>query len=71
MLTVRLGLAGEQPLTLKQAAKPLVLSLDRIRQIQVFATNAIVAAAAGDQASREARRALREPVEEALRRLAE
>lgn len=39
VLTVRLGLGGVEPLTLKQAAEPLALSLDRIRQLQVLATN--------------------------------
>ncbi len=52
VLTVRLGLGGARKLTLKQAARPLVLSLDRVRQIQVFATNALADAAAGEGRSR-------------------
>ncbi len=67
VLTVRLGLGGCQPLTLKQAAEPLGLSLDRIRQLQVLAVNELCRAVAikkGDEPG-----AVRDIVVAALRAL--
>ncbi len=45
VLTVRLGL-GRKSLTLTQAGEPLSLSLDRVRQLQVRATNELCRAVA-------------------------
>lgn len=67
VLTVRLGLAQE-PLTLKRGAEPLGLSLDRVRQLQVTALDALTDAVACNEA--EERGPLREAVTDALRALA-
>jgi hypothetical protein len=65
VLTVRLGL-GVPARTLKAAAEPLALSLDRIRQLQLASTDALAEAVAGDDPVTEARRGA---VVETLRRL--
>jgi len=49
VLTVRLGLGAEPVRTLKAASAPLALSLDRIRQLQLAATDALVDAVRGQQ----------------------
>jgi hypothetical protein len=49
VLTVRLGIGGAEPLTLKRAAEPLALSIDRIRQLQVLATNELCRAVASEK----------------------
>lgn len=67
ILTVRLELAGVPHRTLKQAAHPLGLSLDRIRQLQVIATEELIERVADEDADREAARAA---IEQSLRLLA-
>lgn len=67
VLTVRLGLTAEA-LTLKQAAEPLALSFDRIRQLQLAALEALTdAVVSGQNADRAA---LREAAQLTLRALA-
>jgi hypothetical protein len=68
VLTVRLGLGGATPVTLKQAAEPLALSLDRIRQLQVLALNELCRAVANKKGADAA--AVREDVLAALQALA-
>lgn len=70
VLTVRLGLGGTQKLTLREAAEPLALSLDRIRQLQLSAIGGLTRAAARGRRERPTPAELREPVQEALRLLA-
>ncbi|MGA2469941.1 MAG: hypothetical protein ABSG64_04550 [Solirubrobacteraceae bacterium] len=70
VLTVRLGLAGAEPVSLRAAGEPLALSLDRIRQIQMHAIDALAAAAAGDARNRPEPRSLRDRVIETLKTLA-
>jgi len=67
VLTVRLGLATAE-LTLKRAATPLALSLDRIRQLQLEALEALTDAVATDAS--EDRNTIREAVQDSLRVLA-
>jgi hypothetical protein len=68
ILTVRLGLATETQI-LKRAAVPLAISLDRVRQLQVQAFEALVDAAMNGAADAE-RGSVRAAVETALRALA-
>jgi hypothetical protein len=71
VLTVRLGLGGAEPLELRRAAEPLGLHLDRVRQLQLLATESLIQAAAGEGRDRPAADTLREPVLQTLRTLAE
>ena len=68
MLTVRLGL-GVKPVTLRAAAEPLALHLDRVRQLQLHAIDALTAAAAGPGRKRPEPRSLRQGVIETLKLL--
>jgi hypothetical protein len=70
VLTVRLGLGGAEPLTLREAAEPLALHLDRIRQLQLAAIGALSRAAAGGRREKPTPTQLREPVQDTLRFLA-
>lgn len=64
VLTVRLGL-GVPKQTLREAADPLALHLSRIQQLQLYALDALVLAAA--EGRKKTRRGLRADVIEALR----
>jgi len=70
VLTVRLGLGGVEPLSLRAAAEPLALHLDRIRQLQLDALGALARAAAGGRREKPTPEQLREPVQDTLRALA-
>lgn len=68
VLTVRLGL-GVEELTLKAAGLPLSLSLDRVRQLQLHALDALAEAAAGEGRDRPEPGSLRDGVVGTLVRL--
>lgn len=68
VLTVRLGL-GVEPMSLKAAAEPLALSLDRIRQLQVHAIEALSDAASGPGRKRPKPGSLRDGVVATLKLL--
>lgn len=70
VLTVRLGLADVEVLTLREAAEPLGLHLDRIRQLQVAALGALSRAAAGGRRNEPTPEDLLRPVQETLKLLA-
>ena len=67
ILTVRLGLATETR-TLKRSAEPLALSLDRIRQLQVQAVEALVDAVSSERTADRGK--LRDAVQATLTALA-
>lgn len=71
VLTVRLGLGGVEPMSLRVAAEPLALHLNRIRQLQLDALGALTRAAAGGCRGKPTPEQLREPVQETLRALAQ
>lgn len=50
MLTARLGLAGEEPATLRRTAEPLGLHVERVRQLQQLAVTELAVAAHGQRA---------------------
>ena len=69
VLTVRLGLGVERQ-TLRAAAEPLGLHLNRVRQLQLLAVDALADAAAGEGRRRPDPASLRNDVTETLRKLA-
>jgi len=71
VLTVRLGLGGVEPTSLRVAAEPLALHLDRIRLVQLDALGALSRVAAGGRRGKPTPAQLREPVQETLRALAQ